>query len=403
MSAVSHITLHLPPPPTTDIETAYVKLVLGAAHHNPALLHSYLGPAEWRVAIAADPPTPAALRQQAIDVATMVQQSQLPRHRRDWLLRNIRALLWLARAQDGEQIMFAEQVRLLLDVPPESAGELVFETAHEALDACLPGSGALAERWADWQAAYTLPADQAQPLLNQVLDTLRTLVGRDSPLAIPPSGDSLVVTSNEGCDDSAAGDHQPDGAAAPAVRIDRLFHQAAQLIAQHSLHTMAAQRSAGPQGQVIGAVLLNQGPEQIIRQGLPQAILAGVDLYSALLPGLLAQANLPRLPSADLQAIHLAEDALAWAVANTALLLHGEHLRARALRRHLTAHALVSPAAANEILDRLADPIAAAHVFAPLIGGPLLTAWLAHRKHTLADLLLDPPAPSMLLYQVSKG
>lgn len=402
MSAVSHITLHLPPSPTTDIETAYVKLVLGAAHHNPALLHTYLGPAEWPAEVAAHPPASEALRQQAIDVATMVQQSQLPHHRRDWLLRNIRALLWLARAQEGEQIMFAEQVRLLLDVPPESAGELVFETAHEALDACLPGSGSLTERWTDWQAAYTLPADQAQPLLNQALDALRALLGRNSPLAVP-SGGPVVVASNEGCDDFAAGDHQPDGGAAPAVRIDRLFHQAAQLIAQHSLHTMAAQRSVGPQGQVIGAVLLNQGPEQIIRQGLPQAILAGVDLYTALLPGLLAQANLPPLPSADLQAIHLAEDALAWAVANTALLLHGEHLRPRALRRHLTAHALVSPAAANEILDRLADPIAAAHVFAPLIGGPLLTAWLAHRKHTLADLLLDPPAPSMLLYRVSKG
>ncbi|MCB0211012.1 MAG: hypothetical protein KDJ52_16860 [Anaerolineae bacterium] len=385
MSAVSNITLHLPPPLTTDIETAYVKLVLGAAHHNPALLHTYFGPAEWSTTIAADPPSPATLRQQAIDVATMVQQSQLPRHRRDWLLRNIRALLWLARSQEGEQVMFVEQVRLLLDLPPESAGELIFQTAHEGLATCLPGSGALAERWVEWQASHIIPIDQAQPLLNQALDTLRTLLGHDNPLVIPPPDDPAVADFSTGA----------------TVRADRLFHQAAQIIVEHTLHMTAARRYAEGQGESV--VLLNQGPEQVIRQGLPQAILAGVDIYTDVLPKLMNRANLPPLPAADLQAIHLAEDALAWAVSNTALLLHSEGLRPRALRRHLTANALISSAEANDIMDKLADPIEAAHIFAPLIGGPLLTTWLGHRKHTLSDLLLDPPVPSMLLYEVSKG
>jgi hypothetical protein len=62
-----------------------------------------------------------------------------------------------------------------------------------------------------------------------------------------------------------------------------------------------------------------------------------LDLYGAAIPALLAQSGLPGLEPAELQALHLAEDALQWARANAALLLHSEKLRPRASRRYLMA------------------------------------------------------------------
>ncbi|MDX1523461.1 MAG: hypothetical protein R3264_17680, partial [Anaerolineae bacterium] len=83
-----------------------------------------------------------------------------------------------------------------------------------------------------------------------------------------------------------------------------------------------------------------------------------------------------------------------------ALLMHSDGLRPRAVRRYLMSQALLSPAAADEVLTRLADPIHAAHVFAPLIGGSLVQAWLEQADHTVAMLLTDPPVPSQMMFAV---
>jgi hypothetical protein len=67
------------------------------------------------------------------------------------------------------------------------------------------------------------------------------------------------------------------------------------------------------------------------------------------------------------------------------------------------AHKMVDMETAENRLAQLADPIHAAHIFAPLIGGPLIKAWLAHSQHSVADLLADPPVPSTMLFEVRFG
>jgi hypothetical protein len=54
-------------------------------------------------------------------------------------------------------------------------------------------------------------------------------------------------------------------------------------------------------------------------------------------------------------------------------------------------------------LAHLASPFKAAHIFAPLIGGPLITAWLAKNNITFDSLLKDPPVPSTMLFEVRFG
>jgi len=369
----------------TDIGCDFVRLALGVAHYVPDLLHGYWGPTEWPEVIAADPPSLENLRDQAVAVATAAQKSSLPKNRRERLLRQTRALLWLIRAQLGEQIMFSEQVRMLLDVQPESVDNSVFATAQEALAAVLPAGDSLSQRWADWQATYTTAAQAILPQLQQAL------------CALDQAGE-VILTQAE------AIDYRPEALYLPAgwpVRVDRLGHVAVQWGIMCGVVTAVAHRYEA--GETECAIWLNYGPQQVLAQGLPFIILSDLNLYDELIPALLHEAGLPAIPGEQLQAIHMAEDTLRWVEANVALMMHSEGLRPRALRRTMMVNKLVDRETAETQLTQLADPIYAAHLFAPLIGGPLIKAWLAQSQQSIADLLADSPVPSTMLFEVRFG
>jgi hypothetical protein len=282
----------------------------------------------------------------------------------------------------GEQIMFSEQVRLLLDVQPESVDSSVFAAAQEGLTAVLPGGDSLSQRWADWQAAYTTTALAILPQLQQALRVL------DQPC-------DIILTQAE------AIAYRPGKVYLPTVwpiRVDRLGHLVAQWGVMCGVVTAVAQRYEA--GQTECALWLNYGPQQVLAQGLPAAILSTLNLYDEFIPHLLQDAGLPAIAAGQLQAIHMAEDALCWVEANVALMLHGEGLRPRALRRYVMANKLVDGETAETLLTQLANPIYASHLFAPLIGSPLIKAWLAQSQQSVTGLLADPPVPSTMLFAV---
>ena len=406
----TNITLYTPPPTEADIGPAYVRLALGVAQYYPGLLNNFLGPAAWLEAVRAEPPSLEMLRQHAVAVATAAQKSNLPRNRKERVLRLTRALLWLIRAKEGEQIIFSEQVRMLLDVQLESAAEEVFQTAHETLAALLPGDGPLAERWTAWQANYTIPVTQVMPWLIEAVNDLREKMKQFETVSLSPAHSNGKANKKdaEALRLTLSGDektfaYRPNEwriASTASLRVDRLYHLAARwgYGGQHTVYMAAARRYAA--GETECAALPNLGPDRVLTEGLPSVLLPKFNLYAETIPDLLDKAGLPAAQPERLQALHLAEDALQWAAANAALLLHGEGLRPRAIRRYLMAHALIDHEEADHLLEQLADPIRAAHIFAPLIGGPLLKAWLAQDSRSVSELLTDPPVPSTMLFEV---
>jgi hypothetical protein len=370
---------------TTDIGRDFVWLALAVAQHVPDLLHGYWGQPEWLAVITADPPSLDNLRDQAVALATALQKSSLPKNRKERLLRQTRALLWLIRAQLGERIMFSEQVRLLLDVQPEGVDSEVFATAQRGLTAVLPAGESLAQRWQEWQAAYTTA------IVHVDLTGFENLSG----LAVC----EFILT------EATTIEFRPGKVYIPAnfmVRVDRLGHLAMRWAVMCGMVTAVYQRYQA--GETECALWLNYGSQQVLAQGLPRAILSDLNLYVERIPKLLHETGLPAMPTEQLQAIHMAEDALCWVEANVALMLHGEGLRPRALRRYVMANKLVDGETAESLLTQLANPIYAAHLFAPLIGGPLSQAWLAQREtQNIASLLADPPVPSTMLFAVRFG
>jgi len=414
LSTANNIKLYVAPPTTGEIGAAYVRLALGVAQAIPGLVQAYLGPPEWREAVVAEPASLEMLRTHGVAVATAIQQSDLPRNRKERLLRNVRALLWLIRALSGERVIFAEQVRLLLDLKPESVDEAFFQTAHDSLAEALPGSAPLAERWVEWQARQTIPGGAARPLLVEALETLRERLGARGL----STAEKLTIVEVEG---DGSPFYQPGELHLPreaAIRIDRLYHLALQwgYGGVHSTYAALAQRyhagdyragdyRAGDYraGEVENAVFLALGPDQVMARGLPVALLPSLDLYATAIPDLLRAAGLPAETGDRLQVIHAAEDMLQWGLANAALLLHAENLRPRAIRRHLMTNTLWPRDTADHLLEQLSDPVQAAHVFAPLIGGPLIKTWLGQGEHTVSSLLADPPVPSTMVFEVRFG
>jgi hypothetical protein len=305
------------------------------------------------------------------------------------LQRQTRALLWLIRARLGEQIMFSEQVRMLLDVQPESVDSSVFARALEGLSEVLPPGDNLAQRWAHWQEGHTRPLEMVVPQLRQAF----TYLDRQS-------------TGNSDFDLSVSAQHQEavfrrQELLLPArlpVRVDRLLHLAARWTAMWRMFSAVARRYEA--GETECALWLNYGPHQLLAQGLAGALLPRSDLYHRFIPALLSAAGMPSGASGQLERIHLAEDALGWVDANVALMLHGEGLRPRVLRRYFIVHRLMDSEAAEERLECLADPCKAAHIFASLIGRPLVKAWLDGGKGAIAGLIDDPPVPSRMLFEV---
>ncbi|HEX9924166.1 MAG TPA: hypothetical protein VGD99_16035 [Anaerolineae bacterium] len=399
LSITNNIKLYVAPPTTAEIGAAYVRLALGVAQEAPQLLQAYLGPPEWQEAVLTEPASLELLRTHGVAVATAIQKSDLPRNRQERLLRTVRAWLWLIRALAGEQVIFSEQVRLLLDLKPESVDEAFFQTAHDSLAAALPGSAPLAERWIEWQARQTIPAGLARPLLIEALDLLRDRLGSRGLLTT----EKLTIIEADG---DGPLFYQPGELHLPregAVRVDRLYHLALQwgYGGVHSTYSALARRYQA--GEVENAVFLALGPGQVIAQGLPVALLPSLDLYATAIPDLLRAAGLPAEAGDRLQVIHAAEDMLQWGLANAALLLHAENLRPRAIRRHLMTNALWPRDMADDLLEELSDPVQAAHVFAPLIGGPLIKTWLAQGEHAVSSLLADPPVPSTMVFEIRFG
>lgn len=373
----------------TDVGRAFTRLTLRVAHYVPDSLHGYWGPNEWLEEVAANPPSLEDLRDEAVSVATAVQKSGLPENRREMLQRQTRALLWLIRARMGEQIMFSEQVRLLLDVQPESVDNSVFLNALEGFSTALPPGDNLAQRWVDWQTTHTRPLETIVPQLRHAF----ACVGHS-------------WSGSNGFDVSVSSRHrevlyQPRKLILPArmsVRVDRLLHQAAQWATMWQMISAAARRFEA--GETECAIWLNYGPHQVLARGLARVFLPGSELYDEIIPALLEAAGMSAGAARQLESIHLAEDVLDWVDANVVLMLHGEGLRPRVLRRHFIKDKLMESQMAEERLEYLSDPIRAAHVFAPLIGQPLVKAWLESGKGTIASLIDDPPVPSRMLFEI---
>ncbi|MCX6134068.1 MAG: hypothetical protein NTU47_09675 [Ignavibacteriales bacterium] len=158
--------------PLNAIAESYVKLVLAVGGHYPDYVDAYFGPAAWREEITAHVPPLNDIRSSAHSVLqdierTPVAQEEIVLLRRQYLTRQLHALLARVEMLQGRVFTFDEEALALYDAEPPHYPEEHFRTVLSSLDGVIPGKGSIAERYEHYRGDFIIPLK----LLHRVFQT----------------------------------------------------------------------------------------------------------------------------------------------------------------------------------------------------------------------------------------
>jgi hypothetical protein len=157
----------------------YVKLVLALGEHDPDYVDAYYGPPQWREQVKAEKKSAAAVKDAALPVIAKLEgldlsgQEEMIRLRRDYLLRQLRALVARVDILAGKKMTFDQESKALYDVVAPSYPEGHFRGILDKLDRALPGKGPLAERYEKFKRGFVIPREKVDTVFQAAIREAR--------------------------------------------------------------------------------------------------------------------------------------------------------------------------------------------------------------------------------------
>src|SRR5262245_14684818 len=181
----------------SNLSERYVKLVLAVGVHDPDYVDAYYGPPEWRTAAAEqrrdlaelDADAAAWLRELADEVLPP-GADELERLRHRYLATQVESLRARLKMLRGERLTFDEESAALYDAVAPVHAEQEFEGALRQLDARLPGSGTLLERYQAFRDRFEIPKDRLDAVFAAAIEGCRARTLEH--IALPP-GESFTI------------------------------------------------------------------------------------------------------------------------------------------------------------------------------------------------------------------
>jgi hypothetical protein len=174
-----------------DVVTSYLQLGLRLGRHVDGLVDAYFGSAELAEEVESEQPRdPSELVADAVTLLEALDDADLEPQRERWLRAQLVGLETVARKLAGEQIAYEDEVERCYGVRPKRVAEEVFEAAHQELDAALPGSGSVAERYQAWREGDGLQGDALAEVVARLVADFRA---RTESLFSLPVGESVEV------------------------------------------------------------------------------------------------------------------------------------------------------------------------------------------------------------------
>ena len=181
----------LPPDPYRSVAEQYVKLVLAVGQHDGDYVDAFYGPGEWRAeAEAAKKPLAEIDRQAAaveaelaaVKVKPPAADAEMWGLRRQYLARQLASLRSRVAMLLGKRLTFDEESLALYDAvaPTKPASE--FEAVLKQLEAKLPGSGTLIDRYDGFKQAFVIPPARVDRVFQEAIRGCR---GRVPSLNLP--------------------------------------------------------------------------------------------------------------------------------------------------------------------------------------------------------------------------
>jgi len=155
----------------------FVKLALAMGRLDANYVDAYHGPDAWREAAAEGTPTADGLftRVQALRDGVEALQPQTPADgvRMAQLLKLLRAMKTRLKVVDGQTVTFDEEVAGIYDVAPREYDLSEYDETLSKLDALVPGEGDLADRVQAFKAAFVIPKDKLQAVMDRAIAECR--------------------------------------------------------------------------------------------------------------------------------------------------------------------------------------------------------------------------------------
>ncbi|HEY3810878.1 MAG TPA: hypothetical protein VGL49_05540, partial [Acidimicrobiales bacterium] len=161
--------------PSEPLVDDYLRLGLALGRHIDGMVDAYYGPPELATRAHAEPPAPPeALADEARRLlAGLAADGDLDPARRSWLAAQARGLHTTARKLAGESISYLDEIEECYGVRPALVPEDDLAAAHRSLDAVLPGTGPIAERYGTWREAQAVPPDRLDAAVRGLAEDFR--------------------------------------------------------------------------------------------------------------------------------------------------------------------------------------------------------------------------------------
>ena len=168
--------------PWKSVAERYVKLVLAVGQHDADYVDAFYGPAEWRKEAEAVKMPLATVDLQAAEVedglrasprAESKDDAEIWDLRRQYLTRQLAALRAKVAMLQGRTMTFDEESKALYDAEAPTHVEADFEVVLKELDARLPGSGSLIERYDRFKQAFVIPPVRIARVFQEAIRACR--------------------------------------------------------------------------------------------------------------------------------------------------------------------------------------------------------------------------------------
>jgi hypothetical protein len=397
-----------------DLPGEYVRLGLRFDRLEPGFVDAYTGDPRIRAQVQ-DEPAPSArqLRDQARDLLRELDASDLPADRSAFLRGQLTGLECSARKLSGEPVGFVEEVSRYFQVDVELGDEAAYAAAHAELEALLPGSGSLTERYAAHRRREECPPDRLEAAVHALSSALRDRVRGRYGLPEAETVRYEVVTDKPW---SGFNYYEGDYRSRVAINADlpHRLSQLAHLVAHESYpghHTEHCRKERGlveRAGRAEHTVFLVNTPECLMAEGLADlgveaAIGDGWGPWSAEILGDLGL----RFDGALAERVAAAAAPLNRVRQDAAILLHDRGADADEVAAYLQRWSLVGADRARQQIRFLTDPLWRAYISTYVEGFALLSRWLGARPsgepaaERFLRLLDEPLTPAAVADEIA--
>jgi len=160
----------------------YAHLVLALGQHDPDYVDAFYGPAEWKTQAEKEKKSLDQIGREAGKLsATLTEtpiapgtfESDLRRLRREYLHKQLSALAARVQMLKGQKLQFDDESRALYDAVAPTYPDSHFDAIIAQLDAKIPGTGPLWQRYENWRKPFVIPKEKLDTVFQLAIKECR--------------------------------------------------------------------------------------------------------------------------------------------------------------------------------------------------------------------------------------